>query len=79
MRRKNAVKKVDELLSLCGTQPGQKLVLHRVGVFLKHGEVGASTLGDGDDIAAAITRIGTSLDLIGRLEARHDAVDVVAI
>jgi len=79
MRRENAVKKVDELLPLRGAQPRQKLVLHRVGVFLKHGEMGASTRGDGDDIAAAIARIGAAFDLVGRLEAGHDAVDVIAI
>jgi NAD(P)-dependent dehydrogenase (short-subunit alcohol dehydrogenase family) len=79
MRRENAVKKVDELSSLHVLQPRQKLFLHRGSLFLKHGEMGASTRGGGDDVAAAVAWVGAAFDLVGCLEAGHDAVHVVAI
>lgn len=40
---------------------------------------GATGGGEGDDVAAPVGGVGSTVDLMAALEAAHDAVDVIAV
>lgn len=72
-------KQVAELSLFGGVEACEQVGLDGIGVPLEFSEVLPSGRGEGDDVAAPVGEVGSTVDLAAGLQAVDDAADVVAV